>query len=549
MANEVNIVVKTKGTKQAKKQFKEVSNSTATLKKAALGLGAALGARSLGRQIGAAVNRAEEMNSAYAITEQVLVQTQGAANVTAQEIKTLSKEQSLLTGVDKKLVTEGNNVLLTFKNIANQAGEGNKIFARTSEVMLDLGAVLGGDAKSAAIQLGKALNDPIKGVASLQRIGVTFTDQQKEQIRTMQASGDILGAQKIILAELESQVGGTAEASADATDKIANSFKEMQEAAGNAILPIIEGLVPAFVRLGGAAPAIISNITLGFSAMENVLRKATFQWTEQNETLFQVNRRMGEYAEKMAGGSNEGNVFAGVLVDLSNKGDAFEGTLKTLIETTGVSNAGLREAIGILLSHANQYGLSATQVDNLKRELLKLNLTEAAAAKITGIATEETKKFDKAVRNLDKSVGNLGDPVARAITASANLAETLVRIQEDGEVTGEELIELRGAVNELQEAEEAVDATEILAFGHEIREDQKLLNESTRVTAGFLEELPFKATNAFRQTEAAFLELIKTPMTVRVEATLPPQSAFARATRIAIEQARRRGDFGGGFQP
>ena len=31
--------------------------------------------------------------------------------------------------------------------------------------------------------LGKALNDPVKGITALGRAGVTFTDEQKKQIK------------------------------------------------------------------------------------------------------------------------------------------------------------------------------------------------------------------------------------------------------------------------------------------------------------------------------------------------------------------------------
>jgi hypothetical protein len=64
----------------------------------------------------------------------------------------------------------------------------------------------------AAIQLGKALNDPTQGVSALSRVGVSFTDVQKDMIKKLQESGDMMGAQRIILGELEKQFGGTAEA-------------------------------------------------------------------------------------------------------------------------------------------------------------------------------------------------------------------------------------------------------------------------------------------------------------------------------------------------
>jgi len=203
-----------------------------------------------------AVKRAEEMASAYAITDKIVEQTGGAANITAAQVKTLNRELSLRTGIDKALITSGSNVLLTFKGIKNEVGEGNDIFTRASEVMLDMSAVFGGDAKQAATQLGKALEDPIKGIGALARVGVTFTDQQKEQIRTLVESGNTIEAQRIILAALEGQVGGTAEASADSTAKIGNAWKEVQEWIGSKLLPILDKLaawvwevaIPAFTE-------------------------------------------------------------------------------------------------------------------------------------------------------------------------------------------------------------------------------------------------------------------------------------------------------------
>ena len=81
---------------------------------------------------------------------------------------------------------------------------------------VDLAQAMGGAPKDAAIQLGKALNDPIKGISALTRIGVTFTDEQKAQIKTMQEAGDMAGAQGVILAELNKEFGGSAQAAADA---------------------------------------------------------------------------------------------------------------------------------------------------------------------------------------------------------------------------------------------------------------------------------------------------------------------------------------------
>jgi phage-related minor tail protein len=101
------------------------------------------------------------------------------------------------------------------------------------------------------MQLGKALQDPTKGLSALGRAGVTFTDEQKKMIAGMQESGDLLGAQKVVLKAVETQVGGTAAATATGADKMNVAFGQTQEAVGNALLPILEKLLPILTELAG----------------------------------------------------------------------------------------------------------------------------------------------------------------------------------------------------------------------------------------------------------------------------------------------------------
>jgi hypothetical protein len=110
---------------------------------------------------------------------------------------------------------------------------------------VDLAQALGGAPKDQAIQLGKALNDPVAGISALTRVGVTFTDQQKEQIKAMQEAGDTAGAQAIILGELNKEFGGQAQAAAKAAGGMVQ-FKaglgETFETIGSELLPILDEL-------------------------------------------------------------------------------------------------------------------------------------------------------------------------------------------------------------------------------------------------------------------------------------------------------------------
>jgi hypothetical protein len=193
--------------------------------------------------LGDSVKAAQEHNRVMAQTEAVIKSMGNQAKISATEVDALATSIERKTGIDGDAIVEGQNLLLTFGNIRNEVGEGNDIFNQTTKLMVDMAAAMGTDASAGAIQLGKALNDPITGVGALAEVGVSFTEQQKEQIRTMVEAGDVMGAQKIILGELTRQFSGSAEAQATSSDLMRVKFEELQEQIGVALLPIMEAFV------------------------------------------------------------------------------------------------------------------------------------------------------------------------------------------------------------------------------------------------------------------------------------------------------------------
>lgn len=137
----------------------------------------------------------------------VIAATGGAAGLSAREIAGYASELQSLTNFGDEATIAAASVLATFKDIKGD------VFKQALAAAQDLSTVMGQDLKSSVVQLGKALNDPIQGVTALTRVGVSFSDQQKEQIRSLQTSGDLLGAQRIILKELQTEFGGAARAS------------------------------------------------------------------------------------------------------------------------------------------------------------------------------------------------------------------------------------------------------------------------------------------------------------------------------------------------
>lgn len=179
-------------------------------------------------------------------TEAVLKSTKSAANVTAKQIDALSLSLMRKSGMDDDAIKSGENLLLTFTNIRNAAGRGNDIFSQTTKIMTDMSVALGQDTKSSAIQLGKALNDPIKGLTALQRVGVSFTASQKEQIKALVESGNTLGAQKLILGELNKEFGGSAEA---VGKTLPGQIAVLRESFSNLAGNLVGTMIPTLQRL------------------------------------------------------------------------------------------------------------------------------------------------------------------------------------------------------------------------------------------------------------------------------------------------------------
>jgi hypothetical protein len=102
----------------------------------------------------------------------------------------------------------------------------------------------------------------------------------------MVETGDLAGAQKLILGEVEKQVKGTAAATATSGEKMAVAYGEVQESVGNALLPVLEKLAPILVTIAEFIQKNISWI-LPLAAVLGVLAVA-WQIASIAVTLFGV---------------------------------------------------------------------------------------------------------------------------------------------------------------------------------------------------------------------------------------------------------------------
>ncbi|EJW12731.1 hypothetical protein A33M_1701 [Rhodovulum sp. PH10] len=156
--------------------------------------------------------------------EQTIRSTGGAAGYTADELKKLAATMQQVTKFGDETIIMAEAQLLTFTNI------GRDVFPEALEAALDMSTVLGTDLKSNILQVGKALNDPVAGVSALREVGVSFTAQQQQQIKTLVESGRVAEAMRMILAELRVEFGNSARA---ARQTLGGALESLNNALGD----------------------------------------------------------------------------------------------------------------------------------------------------------------------------------------------------------------------------------------------------------------------------------------------------------------------------
>lgn len=208
-----------------------------------LGVGlaaAASGAALLGHELYQDVQIAVDSQKVQAQLQAVLKSTGGVAGVTAEKANELAQSLMNVSTFDDEAILSGENMLLTFTNI------GSNVFPQATQTILDMSTALGQDLQSSAIQLGKALNDPVQGVTALRRVGVQLTDEQEAQVKSFMAVNDIASAQQIILGELSREFGGSAKAASETFGGqmtiLKNQIDNIRESVGAKLIPELSKL-------------------------------------------------------------------------------------------------------------------------------------------------------------------------------------------------------------------------------------------------------------------------------------------------------------------
>jgi hypothetical protein len=176
----------------------------------------------------------------------------------ASRLIEMADATELATGVDGDLIMAAQAKLATFKELAKTAGTTGGAFDRATQASVDMAAVFGGDASNYAVQLGKALEDPEKGLAALKRTGALTTSQIKAISEEFAATGNRAKAFDQVLKAIETQVGGAANATASGMSRIKVSIGQMLEEVGK---PMAEVFSQFAADVAAMTPQIVASLS------------------------------------------------------------------------------------------------------------------------------------------------------------------------------------------------------------------------------------------------------------------------------------------------
>jgi hypothetical protein len=215
------------------------------------------------------VEAVHKLHAAEAQVKAGLESTGHAAGLSYENLEEMAKGFSSKFKYSRAEITDMQSVLLTFPSVTKDT------FESASEAIFNMSTRMGSDVKSTTVQIGKALQDPIHGISALKRVGVNFSESQKEVIQSLVDTGQTAKAQALILNELKTEFGGSAEAAAKADPLFAynKAMGSMKMAMGEVAITLQKVLAPALMYIGQGVKTVATGI------------KSALSWLKENSDV------------------------------------------------------------------------------------------------------------------------------------------------------------------------------------------------------------------------------------------------------------------------
>lgn len=428
--------------------------------------------------------------------------TKGQLGLTKTELGTFATELSRMTGVADESIIAAEGVMTTFTKI------GSQVFPQAMKAAADMSAMFGQDLQQSVVQLGTALNDPITGVGRLRRIGVSFTQDQQDMIRALTETGDLLGAQNIILQELNNEFGGVAEQMGggwtQSVQRLKNAFGDLTELGGKAISEFFRPAVDWLTRMAESAydarvnaAAIAKYWQEGAQTQDDV--ELAYQATI--DKIGELNAKLKELQEARDAGERTRGTTGGRMRERQNEIDAIQreivsleqwvSALKEVADAKGAVTAAeieaenlrqrVYETIGVIMDEQLTSEDRERQAIQQKIDLL------AEYRNSLESGTEEYKKIQGILNDLVTKREQIGKSVNEEVQKLTLIEKLMQRATEDAEEKKEALFAIKDIDAQIADAMLASDnewLTRLMTVREELEKIAGIKSDAAGNTAG-----------------------------------------------------------------
>jgi hypothetical protein len=459
----------------------------------------------------------------------------GAVGRTFEELISFGSRMKWETLFGEDVVQRAMSQLLTYKSIQGDT------FERTVSRGGDMASVFGGLEQSVAA-LARALDDPIAGLGQLRKAGYTFEDSVVAQIKALTEQGKLFEAQRIILGELEKEVGGVAKGLKTgwvaAVDNMGKAWLGFKERTGEALLAagggisVIETLTASIVALTewveenrGAVTAVTDSVaTFGKMVLWLIAKPVNVLLVSLQGWILLVDALGDALGALLNGGLS---LLQGSLAKLA-EGFAWAlegaGAFARFIGGSGLSEAARNQAASLRAWAKEMRDAAAVSREAAKENLANIGAPKGAGASAaqastsrTGGGTVDQEAMNAALReeiSLLKQASSMRILGEREVARAAELERTLRDQLARGNLSLADRVRIQGHINDL----EAVRKTEAGRAVAETREELGLLERTSRVRRLSAEE-----TARARELEADLRQALT-------------QSTLTRAEQLDIEE-------------
>ena len=420
------------------------------------GLGLAF--QAVGGAISTVTQLAGEQEAAERQLAATLEATGHAAGLSADELQNMASALQTQTRFGDEAILGAQSLLLTFRQV------GGDTFPRATAAILDMSQSMGTDLKSATLQVGKALNDPIRGMSALAEAGITFSESQRTAIRTMQETGDIAGAQAVILAELEAQFGGSAAAAADTfagrLEQVQNVLGDVGEEIGMQLTPAMKTLAEELLPAIQDAVVELSPEFEDLGDAADSLAASLIPVIENTSTIIRVNRTAGRILRGVLSlGISEAVRAWGDYRDAQNEAnlalrDQLELQAEAITQFPMAEGAERSRAEGLTFSEI-QSRRAGEATAELTAGIELLDETSRHFTEGNTAVAESTRAATEAVEHYDEALDTLNPNIEYAIQVETRLAQEQARaieIQDAYTAASERNAEVQARLAAAQEA-------------------------------------------------------------------------------------------------